>query len=439
MTRTGGSFGGSLPGPGLTAPDLAVPGSGVPNSRGACLGSDLKHNHRPAIVAWEGSRTMKRIKSSLVIVAFLAGIGALAPMQQSAGALDTQAREALLVDLGTGAVLLDKNSEVSMPPASMSKIMTAYMVFERLKDGSLSLDDKLPVSEKAWRMGGSKMFVEVGDQIRVEDLLRGVIVQSGNDACIVLAEALAGSEEAFAEQMTAKAREIGMTGSTFANATGWPDPNQRMTARDLAVLAERIITDHPEFYHYYSEKEFVWSDIRQGNRNPLLYKNIGADGLKTGHTEEAGYGLTASAVQNDRRLILVVNGLSSVKERSAEAERLMSWGFREFGNYALFEAGETVDEAPVWLGAEKTVPLVMAEDITVTLPRRARNGMKVSVVYESPIPAPVPAGSEVARLRISWPDGAPVDVPLMAGKDVEQLGPFGRIAASIKFLLLGTP
>ncbi|NIA67748.1 D-alanyl-D-alanine carboxypeptidase [Pelagibius litoralis] len=382
---------------------------------------------------------MKCIRSLILVLASASALGFLALLSDTAEALETQAREAFLIDAGTGAVLLDKNSEVSMPPASMSKIMTAFMVFERLKDGSLSLDDKLPVSEKAWRMGGSKMFVEVGDQIRVEDLLRGVIVQSGNDACIVLAEALAGSEEAFAEQMTAKAREIGMTNSTFANATGWPDPNQRMTARDLATLAKRIITDHPEYYHYYSEKEFVWSDIRQGNRNPLLYKNIGSDGLKTGHTEEAGYGLTASAFQNGRRLVLVVNGLGSQKERSAESERLMSWGFREFGNYALFEAGETVDEAPVWLGAEKTVPLVVAEDLIVTLPRSVRNGMKVSVVYDSPIPAPVPSGLEIARLRVSWPEGVPIEVPLMAGQDVEQLGPFGRIGASIKFLLLGTP
>lgn len=382
---------------------------------------------------------MTLTRSIILSFALAAASGLSAPLASTAEALETQAREVFLMDANTNAILLDKNSEVSMPPASMSKIMTAYMVFERLKAGSLSLDDKLPVSEKAWRMGGSKMFVEVGDQIRVEDLLRGVIVQSGNDACIVLAEGIAGSEEAFAEQMTAKAREIGMTGSTFANATGWPHPDHRMTARDLATLANRIITDHPEFYHYYSEKEFTWTDIRQGNRNPLLYKNIGADGLKTGHTEEAGYGLTASAVQNDRRLILVVNGLGSIKERSAESERLMSWGFREFGNYALFESGETVDEAPVWLGAEKTVPLVMAEDLVVTLPRSVRNGMKVSVVYDSPIPAPVPSGQEIATLRVSWPDGVPVEVPLMAGEDVEQLGPFGRIAASIKFLLLGTP
>ena len=382
---------------------------------------------------------MNWFKPLVLLLGVTAGLWLAGPLATPAAAIETQAREALLLDAQTGAVLLDKNSEVSMPPASMSKIMTAFMVFERLKDGRLSLEDKLAVSEKAWRMGGSKMFVEVGDQIRVEDLLRGVIVQSGNDACIVLAEGLAGSEDAFADQMTARAREIGMTGSTFANATGWPHPNHRMTARDLATLAHRLITDHPEHYHYYAEKEFTWSDIRQGNRNPLLYKNIGADGLKTGHTEEAGYGLTASAVQNDRRLILVMNGLPSIKARSAEAERLMSWGFREFGNYALFKAGETVDEAPVWLGAEDTVPLVIAEDLTVTLPRNARNGMKVSVVYDSPIPAPVPAGQEIAQLRISWPDGVPVEVPLMAGKNVEQLGPFGRIAASIKFLLLGTP
>ena len=356
-----------------------------------------------------------------------------------AATIETQAEQALLLDFDTGAVLLDKNADVLMPPSSMSKMMTAYMVFERLKDGSLSLEDQLPVSEKAWRKGGSKMFVEVGSQIAVEDLLRGVIVQSGNDACIVLAEGLSGSEDAFAEKMTEKAREIGLTNSTFTNATGWPDPNHRVTARDLSTLAKRIISDHAEFYHYYSEKEFTWNDIRQGNRNPLLYKNIGADGLKTGHTEDAGYGLTASAVRNGRRLILVVNGLPSVKARADESERLMSWGFREFNNYALFEAGETVDDAAVWLGDDETVPLVIPEDLTVTLPRSDRNGMNVSVVYDAPISAPIPAGREIAMLRVSWPGGVPVEVPLQAGKDVEQLGPFGRIAASIKFLLLGAP
>ena len=382
---------------------------------------------------------MKRLRNLFLIAGFAAVASLQAAGPVAAATIETQAEEAFLVDFDTGAVLLNKNGDVQMPPSSMSKMMTAYVVFERLKDGRLSLDDELTVSEKAWRKGGSKMFVEVGNQVRVEDLLRGVIVQSGNDACIVLAEGLAGSEDAFAEQLNATAREIGLTSSHFMNATGWPDDNHYVTARDLATLARHIIVDHPEHYHYYSEKEFTWADIRQGNRNPLLYKNIGADGLKTGHTEAAGYGLTASAVQNGRRLILVVNGLPSVKARADESERLMSWGFREFNNYALFKAGDTVDDAPVWLGDEDTVPLTIAEDLTVTLPRNDRNGMQVSVVYDSPVPAPIPAGQEIAKLRISWPGGVPVEVPLQAGQDVEQLGPFGRIAASIKFLLLGSP
>src|SRR5690554_4742122 len=228
--------------------------------------------------------------------------------------IDTAAREAYLVDMSTGTVLLDKNGDRAMPPASMSKIMTVYAVFDRIRQGRLSLEDTLPVSERAWRMGGSKMFVEIGDDIRVEDLLRGVIVQSGNDACVVLAEGLSGSEEAFANELNRLADDIGLRDSAFRNATGWPAEGHVMSARDLAHLAHRLITDFPEHYHYYSELEFTWNDIRQSNRNPLLYRNVGADGLKTGHTQEAGYGLTASAVQNDRRLILVVTGLESQRQ-----------------------------------------------------------------------------------------------------------------------------
>jgi D-alanyl-D-alanine carboxypeptidase (penicillin-binding protein 5/6) len=381
---------------------------------------------------------MKRLTSFFLLLG-LAGAALLPAAAQAAVTIETQAEEAFLVDFETGAVLLDKNADQLMPPSSMSKMMTTYMVFERLREKLLSLDDKFTVSEKAWRMGGSKMFVEIGSQVRVEDLLRGVIVQSGNDACIVLAEGIAGSEEAFAEQMTVRARELGMTQSIFRNSTGWPDPNHMTTARELAILAKHIIEDHPEFYHYYAEKEFTWTDIRQGNRNPLLYRNVGADGLKTGHTEDAGYGLTASAVQNERRLILVVNGLPSMQARADESDRLLSWGFREFSNYAIFKAGDTVDEAQVWLGAEETVPLVIADDLKVTLPRNDRNGMQVAVVYDAPIPAPIPAGQEIAKLRVTWPGGVPVEVPLQAGQDVEQLGPFGRIAASVKFLLLGAP
>lgn len=361
----------------------------------------------------------------------------LAAAPAAAQTIETQAREAILMDATTGTVLFAKDAEQSMPPASMSKIMTVYMVFERLKDGRLSLDDTLPVSEKAWKMGGSKMFVHVGDNIRVEDLLRGVIIQSGNDACVVLAEGLAGSEEAFALEMTEKARQIGLTGSSFANATGWPDPGQRMTARDLAQLALRTLTDFPDYYHYYGEKEFTWSDIRQGNRNPLLYKTVGADGLKTGHTQEAGYGLTVSAVQDGRRLILVVSGLESIRQRGQEAERLIRWGFREFDNYHLFAAGEVVDQAPVWLGELSKMPLVTGEDVVLTLPRKARKGMKVTVTYQSPIPAPIAEGQEVAVLVVTPSEGEPQRYPLYAGAAAAQKGPFGRLVAAVEFLVFG--
>jgi len=382
---------------------------------------------------WQAMPDVRRLAAVLLAATAATWI----PAAAVAATIETAAREAILIDATTGAVLMEKDADMLMPPASMSKIMTAYMVFSRLKEGRLSLDDTLPVSEKAWRMGGSKMFVEVGTEIRVEDLLQGVIVQSGNDACIVLAEGLAGSEEAFAQAMTEKAREIGMEDSTFANATGWPDPNHRMTARDLATLALRTIQDFPDHYHFYSEKEFEWSDIRQGNRNPLLYKTVGADGLKTGHTEEAGYGLTASAVQGDRRLILVVTGLDSVRARSEESERLLRWGFREFDNYALFNADEAVDEAPVWLGDASTVPLVAKDDLVLTLPRKARKGMKVSVNYVSPIPAPIEEGEEVAQLVVTPSEGDPVSFPLYAGASVGQKGPFGRIVAAVEFLIFG--
>ncbi|MFQ5468362.1 MAG: D-alanyl-D-alanine carboxypeptidase family protein, partial [Kiloniellaceae bacterium] len=362
-------------------------------------------------------------------VALLLGVLVFLWAVEPAGAIETKAREAIVLEMETGTVLLDKDADKTMPPASMSKIMTIYLVFERLRDGRLSLDDELPISEKAWRKGGSKMFVKVGDKVRVEDLIRGVIVQSGNDACIVLAEGLSGSEEAFAKEMSLKARELGLENSNFANATGWPDPNHWMTARDLALLAQHLIRDFPEYYHYFSETEFTYNKIRQHNRNPLLYKSLGADGLKTGHTQEAGYGLTASAVRNGRRVVLVVTGLESEKKRSEESARLMSWAFREFDNYTLFEPGEEVDQAKVWLGSEKTVPLVLPDGLKITLSRRARAAMKVKVVYDGPIPTPILEGDQVARLVVSAPDTQPIDMPLLAGASVERLGLFGRLTA----------
>ena len=359
-----------------------------------------------------------------------------------ARAIETIARQAILMDTTTGEVLFEKNADQLMAPASMSKMMTTYLIFERLRDGQLSLDDTFSVSETAWRKGGAKsgsstMFLEPGTRVRVEDLIRGIIVQSGNDASIVIAEELAGSEEAFALEMNRRARELGLRDSTFKNATGWPDPGHVTTARDLAILAIRTIEDFPEFYHYYAEKEFTYNGIRQINRNPLIYKDIGVDGLKTGHTVDSGYGLAASAKRGDRRLILVVNGLLSRKARGREPERLLEWGFREFNNYTLFKAGDLVTEADVWLGRKAAVPLLIERDLVITLARKARLGMKVTVEYEGPIPAPVAKGDRLAKLVVTAPEREPLEVPLVAGADVERLSLFGRLGAALGYILWG--
>ncbi|MBL6946950.1 MAG: D-alanyl-D-alanine carboxypeptidase [Rhodospirillales bacterium] len=380
-------------------------------------------------------RTLRRLVPILAMAAIIWSPG-------KATAIETTAANAILLDLTTGAVLFEKNADALMPPASMSKLMTLYMVFSRLKEGSLSLEDSFSVSENAWRKGGAKsgsstMFLKPNSRVKVEDLLRGIVVQSGNDACIVIAEGLASSETAFAEQMTLQARRIGLENSVFRNSTGWPDPDHVMTARELALLAKYTIVNFPEYYHYYSEKKFTYNGIRQGNRNPLLYKNIGADGLKTGHTQASGYGLTASVMRGDRRLILVVNGLPSVKMRSRESERLLEWGFREFNNYNLFAGGETVADAEVWLGQEKTVPLVVEEDLVIMLPRKARRQMKVMAKFEGPIPAPIAKGDKLATLVVSAPGVDIIEVPLVAGADVGQLGLFGRLGAALKHLLWG--
>jgi D-alanyl-D-alanine carboxypeptidase (penicillin-binding protein 5/6) len=309
--------------------------------------------------------------------------------------------------------------------------MTMYVVFDLLRQGRLRMDQQLPVSERAWRMGGSKMFVQLGAQISVEDLARGVIVQSGNDACVVLAEGISGSEAQFAELMNEVARRIGLRDSVFRNATGWPDPEHRMTARDLATLARRIINDHPEYYRFYNERSFRWNDITQENRNPTLARVPGADGLKTGHTEEAGFGLTASAKRGDRRLILVVNGLPSMRARSEESARLLEWGFREFDNVVMFRAAETVEEVPVHLGERATVPLVAGRDLVLTMPRAWRRSLQAKVRFDAPVPAPVAKGQEIGRLVVSGQGVPEMEVPLIAGADVDRLGFFPRIPAVI--------
>ncbi len=368
-----------------------------------------------------------------LVLTGLSGWTQTAPAQS----IETPAKQAILIDDRTGAILLTKNAYDPMPPSSMSKLMTLYMVFEQLAAGGLKLDDEFSVSKKAWRMGGSKMFVRVNTQVSIEDLLRGVIVQSGNDACIVLAEGLAGSEDAFVAEMNRKAEEIGLKNSRFVNATGWPADGHEMSPEDLAKLSQLLIHKFPQYYHYFKEKNFKYNKIQQGNRNPLLYKNMGSDGLKTGHTEAAGYGLTASAVRGERRLILVVNGLKSVSQRARESERLLKWGFREFNNYAMFKSGETVSEAEVWLGEAGTVPLIADGDVTVTLPRKHRANMKVAVVYDGPIPAPIAQGDRIAKLTISTPGSDPTEIPLYAGESVGQLGFMGRVFAALGHLVWG--
>jgi len=362
---------------------------------------------------------------------------ALAGASLNAATIDTKARSAFIVDFDTGAAILDKNADEPMPPASMSKIMTAYLVYEALKKGKLSLEDMLPVSEKAWRTGGSKMFVPYPGRVKVEDLIRGMIVQSGNDACIVLAEGLAGSEEAFVEQMNAKAKELGLANSHFTNVSGLPDSDEHMTARDLATLARRLITDFPEYYHYDAEKDFTFNKIRQGNRNPLLYKDLGADGLKTGHTEEAGYCLTASAIRDGRRIIMVLGGMDKAATRAQESERLLEWAFREFGDYRLFKKGDVIDQADVWLGSDPKVPVTTTKDVVVTLPRAARRSMKVVAHYDRPARAPVAQGTVVGKLVITADGVDPAEFPLAAVQSVQQLGPLGRVAVAAGYLIWG--
>ena len=358
------------------------------------------------------------------------------PADSPLGPVDTAAKWAIGLDFATGATLLEKGADEEMPPSSMTKLMTIYLVYERLKQGRLKLDDQLTVSERAWKMGGSKMFVQVGTQVRVEDLIRGVIVQSGNDAAVVLAESVAGSEEQFVEMMNAKAKVLGLKHSQFRNCTGWPDPEQHMSVRDIATVARHIIMDFPEYYHYDAEKSFKYNNIDQENRNPLVQKGT-ADGLKTGHTEAGGFGLAASAIRGGRRVVLVLNGMTSMHERAEEGERLMDWCFANYEDVTLFSAGDTIERAPVWLGTAKDVPLVAGRDLTVTMPRNWRDNAAVKVSFDSPVRAPVMKGDVVGKLTLGGKGVPPLNVPLLAGADVPRLGLPGRAMAMLSHLTGG--
>ncbi len=353
--------------------------------------------------------------------------------------ISTAAQFAYVVDFDTGRVLLDKGGNTRMFPSSMTKMMTAFLVFEKLARGELQMTDTLTVSQRAWRQGGSKMFVEVNTRVSIENLLRGIIVHSGNDACIVLAEGLAGSEEAFAELMNRKAAELGMVGTQYRNSMGWPDPDHWTTPRDLVVLAEQTIRRFPQYYSIYAEREFRWGNMApQPNRNPLLgMAGQGADGLKTGSTEASGYGITASSVRDGRRVILVINGTNSLRQRGEEAARLMDFAFTQFENVTLFRPGESVTEAAVWQGESRTVSLVASQPLRVTIPRRVRRDIAVKAVFDEPIAAPIEKGQRVGSLVITAPTVETVELPLVAGADVERLGPIGRVGSAVSHFVFG--
>ncbi|NVN37149.1 D-alanyl-D-alanine carboxypeptidase family protein [Komagataeibacter swingsii] len=350
------------------------------------------------------------------------------PANSLIGPIDTIARWACIVDYTTGAVLLEKAADERMPPSSLTKMMTAYVVFGMLRAGRLTLEQTLPVSEKAWRMQGSKMFVPLNGSVAVSDLIQGMVIQSGNDACIVLAEGVAGSEDQFVSMMNAQAAQLGMTNSHFLNATGWPMDGHYMSARDVATIAMHLIHDFPEYYHFFSERSFTFNKIAQENRNALVVRGV-ADGLKTGHTDAGGFGLCASAERGGNRVVMAINGLPSSNARANEGERLFEWSFVNFENATLIRNGAVVDNAPVWLGQAPTVPLVATRDVTLTLPHGWQNRVHVSVDYRSPVPAPVTAGQTLGEMVIANTGLAEIRIPLVAGAAVPRLGLMGRASA----------
>ncbi|MGJ8564800.1 MAG: D-alanyl-D-alanine carboxypeptidase family protein [Alphaproteobacteria bacterium] len=368
----------------------------------------------------------------------------MAPMVAAAqdGGFSTPAPHVVIMDFDTGLVLYEKDARRAVAPASMTKIMTAELVFDRIRDGSLSLDTEFTVSEEAWRRGGgasgsSTMFLDLNSKVRVEDLLRGVIIQSGNDACIVLAEGIAGSETAFADMMTKHAREIGLTSATFRNATGWPHPEHNISAYDLALLGSRTIAEYPEFYSLYAERGFTWNGIAQSNRNPLLGRFTGADGLKTGHTESSGYGLVASAKRGDIRRVLVVNGLDSKAARRNEGIRLMQAAFDQFSVETLFAAESKIAPVKVFMGREPTVEAVSDASVQIGVYRGHKKDIKVEMRSLSAVAAPITKGDHIADIVVTVPGQEEQVFPLTAANDVKRQSALGRVVTALKAKIQG--
>ena len=366
--------------------------------------------------------------------AFFLKVAALLALAAPAQAFDTNATSAWVYDVQTGTVLMEKDADKPIPPASMSKLMTLYMLFEALDEGRVQMDTQLPVSSRARAMGGSTMFLNELDRPTVEQLIKGIIVLSGNDACVVVAEGLAGTEDAFARQMTERGKQIGLENSTFRNSNGWPNPEHRMSTHDLGTVARLLIEKFPEYYEFFGMTEFQYEDrapSNRYNRNPLLKLGIGADGLKTGHTQEAGYGLVGSAVQDGRRVVFVISGLDSDRARAEESERIVNWAFRQFTMQNLVPAGETVVDAPVWLGTDSHVGLTSEKGVNVLVPAGAQDQVKVEVVYDSPLPAPIAKGEQVGKLVVTIPGTRDTVTPLVATQDVPEAGFLGRMKGAV--------
>lgn len=351
------------------------------------------------------------------------------------------AKQIIVMEAESGQVLYEKNADEKMMPSSMIKILTIIPVFQRLQDGRLKLGDTLSVSVEAWRSHGkeeSRMFLEPNTAVTIEDLLRGIIVQSGNDACTVVAEGLGGTEEQYAQELTDLAQNLGASNTVVKNASGMPHEDQYTTAKDLAIIARTIITKYPEYYPLFKEVDFTYNNIRQGNRNPLLYKEgLGVDGLKTGSTDAGGFGMVTSAEKDGMRLIIVINGTKNVNERSRVGEYLVRWGFREFKRHKVFVKGQTVDTANVWLGKKSTVPLIASKDISLLLPHSAKAELKAQITYHGPIAAPIKQGQEAGTLTVTGVNILPITIPLIVGEDVEEVGPMARISSALRYILLG--
>lgn len=353
-----------------------------------------------------------------------------------ANAFELQAEAYVVGDAETGRVLLERNSRSKIAPASLTKMMTLYMLFEAIENNELSLDSRLSVSEKAWRKGGSKMFVEVGKTVPVEKLIQGITVSSGNDACIVVAERLGGTVEGFAALMNAKAREIGLNDTTFKNASGWPEPGHVTTPMDMFLLARALVNDFPQFYQYFSQRSFTHSGITQYNRNGLLRRNVGVDGIKTGHTEEAGYHLVASAKRGDLRLISVVMGAESMRAREGEALKGLSWAFGRYKAHTVAREGEVMTgNAPVVYGLKETVSLVAGETEDMLLNAQERDTLKKELQYDKPLEAPLVTGTQVGQVVFRAEGATPVAVPLLVGEDVGEKGFIGRMYDKAKMML----